>query len=65
MPDIKTEIRKIANEYSTALKQKIDDRIKDMKEDDTSHYLIYKVPHKNLCIEGIEKHVLNRVFSGC
>lgn len=40
---LKSEIKKIANEYSEKLNQKISERRIEMKLDDTSHYMIYKV----------------------
>lgn len=39
----KDDIRKIAEAYATDLKNQIDGRIQEMKKDDTSHYLIYRV----------------------
>lgn len=38
-----TQIENLAASYSAKLKSKIDDRKEEMKEDDTSHYLIYRV----------------------
>ncbi|MGR3319513.1 MAG: ApaLI family restriction endonuclease [Candidatus Anammoxibacter sp.] len=37
------QIEKLAEEYSANLKTKIDERKEEMKADDTSHYLIYRV----------------------
>jgi len=37
------EIRELALKYADNLKTNIDARIQDMKRDDTSHYLIYRV----------------------
>lgn len=37
------KIEKLAEEYSTNLNVKIASRIEEMKSDDNSHYLIYKV----------------------
>lgn len=37
------EIKSLAETYSENLKMKIDERKGEMKEDDTSHYLIYRV----------------------
>lgn len=41
--DIQTEIKLLAKEYSTKLDNQIQCRTKEMEEDDTSHYLIYRV----------------------
>ena len=38
-----TQIESLAETYSTNLRAKINDRKEEMKEDDTSHYLIYRV----------------------
>lgn len=38
-----TEIEALAQTYSDNLKTKIDERKEEMKQDDTSHYLIYRV----------------------
>ena len=40
---IKNEIRVLAKKYAAEMKAKIDERIQEMKDDDTSHYLIYRV----------------------
>lgn len=40
---LKAEIESLAEAYSINLRRKIDDRKEEMKEDDTSHYLIYRV----------------------
>ncbi|CAG0960552.1 hypothetical protein ANRL3_00848 [Anaerolineae bacterium] len=40
---IEQEIRKLAAKYAQDLKQKIDERVEEMKDDDKSHYLIYQV----------------------
>ena len=40
---IKDEIRAMAVEYASRLKQKIDDRVQEMEDDDTSHFLVYRV----------------------
>ena len=36
-------IKKLADEYARDLKHQVDLRIEEMKEDDTSHYLLYRV----------------------
>ena len=36
-------LRELASQYAERLKQRIDQRIQEMEEDDTSHYLIYQV----------------------
>lgn len=43
MGTIKNKIVELANSYSKNLRKKIDERITEMKEDDNSHYLIYRV----------------------
>lgn len=40
---IKEKIIELANTYSNNLSKKIIDRVSEMKEDDNSHYLIYRV----------------------
>ncbi len=40
---IQDEIRALAAKYASELKAKVDARVAEMKADDTSHYLIYKV----------------------
>lgn len=40
---IKDEIRALAQKYAAALKAKVKERVQEMKEDNTSHYLIYRV----------------------
>lgn len=40
---IENEIRALALRYASNLKSKVDARVVDMKADDTSHYMIYKV----------------------
>jgi len=40
---IEDEIRDIANWHAEALKKKINERVEEMREDDTSHFLIYRV----------------------
>jgi hypothetical protein len=40
---LETELRALAKEYSDKLSQQIDVRIQEMKEDDQSHFLIYRV----------------------
>ena len=37
------KIRNLANEYAERLKQRVDERVQEMQDDDTSHYLIYQV----------------------
>jgi len=39
----KDKIRALAQKYATELKAKVDARVEEMKGDDTSHYLIYRV----------------------
>ncbi|TOI51577.1 ApaLI family restriction endonuclease, partial [Vibrio parahaemolyticus] len=40
---LKEKIGKLADDYAHNLSMKIDDRKEDMKSDDNSHYLIYRV----------------------
>ncbi len=40
---IQAEIKALAAKYASGLKAKVDARVAEMKADDTSHYLIYKV----------------------
>ena len=40
---IKEKIKDLANDYSKKLKSQIKLRIEDMKNDDTSHFMIYRV----------------------
>jgi hypothetical protein len=40
---IEDTIRLLAREYADRLKKAIDDRLEEMKNDDTSHFLIYQV----------------------
>ncbi len=40
---IRDEIRAMALKYAADLKARIDQRVREMLEDDTSHYLIYRV----------------------
>lgn len=41
--DVRHEIRVLATKYAAALQAKVESRIQEMKEDNTSHYLIYRV----------------------
>lgn len=43
MSDIKERIRILADKYSKELDIKVQERVKEMKDDDKSHYLIYRV----------------------
>ncbi len=40
---IRDEIKALAAKYAAGLKAKVDERVAEMKSDDTSHYLIYRV----------------------
>lgn len=40
---IRDEIKALASKYASELKAQVDARVAEMKADDTSHYLIYKV----------------------
>lgn len=41
--NIYVKIKELADKYASELKGKVDVRIEEMKSDDTSHYLIYRV----------------------
>lgn len=43
MDEVKLAIEALAEKYSNALKLQIDQRVGDMKLDDKSHYLVYRV----------------------
>lgn len=43
MEDLKVKIEQLAERYSVALRKQIDTRNEEMKQDDNSHYLIYRV----------------------
>lgn len=43
MDDLKHKIKNLAESYSNNLKERIEGRKLEMKDDDTSHYLIYRV----------------------
>lgn len=43
MEELKQKIKHLAHVYSTNLKAKIEARTEEMKNDDTSHYLIYRI----------------------
>lgn len=43
MEELKQKIKKLAEVYSSDLKDKIEERNEEMKADDKSHYLIYRV----------------------
>ena len=40
---ISKKIRELADEYSKTLKQRVDNRVKEIEDDDNGHYLIYRV----------------------
>ena len=40
---VEAEIREIADRYARDLKQRVDARVREMRDDDKSHYLIYRV----------------------
>jgi len=40
---VKDEIRAVATEHAGMLKERIDARVEEMKDDDTSHFLVYRV----------------------
>jgi hypothetical protein len=40
---VKEQIRLLSSKYAKALDKKIQERVLEMKEDDTSHFLLYKV----------------------
>lgn len=41
--DIYVKIRELADKYASELKNQVNVRVEEMKNDDTSHYLIYRV----------------------
>lgn len=41
--DIFTDIKRLADQYAAQLKKQVDAREKEMADDDTSHYLLYRV----------------------
>ena len=41
--DIYEKIKNLADKYASDLKNQVDARIEEMKSDDTSHYLLYRV----------------------
>lgn len=41
--DVYNKIKKLADKYAEELKNQVDLRIEEMKLDDTSHYLLYRV----------------------
>ncbi|MCW3107368.1 MAG: putative type restriction endonuclease [Segetibacter sp.] len=43
MEELKQKIKRLAEAYSSNLKEKIEDRKEEMRADDNSHYLIYRV----------------------
>lgn len=43
MEELKQKIKVLAESYSVNLKEKIESRKEEMKEDDNSHYLVYRV----------------------
>lgn len=42
-PNIENHIRALADKYADTLKQRMDQRVEEMEEEDNSHYLIYQV----------------------
>ena len=40
---VKDDLRELADRYAAKLRKQIDGRVEEMKADDTSHYLIYRV----------------------
>lgn len=55
MTSIENQLKELAKKYSENLKSKIDNRMKEMEEDDKSHYLIYQV----LGITDNEGHLID------
>jgi hypothetical protein len=49
------KIRLLADQYADRLKNKIDGRVAEMEDDDTSHYLIYRV----LGVQETERHLID------
>ena len=40
---VKDDIRAMAAKYTAQLKQRLDERVEEMQQDDTSHFLVYRV----------------------
>lgn len=55
MTSIENQLKELAKKYSENLKSKMDNRMKEMEEDDKSHYLIYQV----LGITNNEGHLID------
>lgn len=51
----RNKIRLLADQYADKLKNKIDARVTEMEDDDTSHYLIYRV----LGVQETERHLID------
>jgi hypothetical protein len=51
----RNKIRLLADQYADRLKNKIDGRVAEMDDDDTSHYLIYRV----LGVQETERHLID------
>ena len=41
--NVEQEIRELASKFASTLKERIDDRVREMEDDDKSHFLIYQV----------------------
>jgi len=52
---VRDDIRALADKYARLLKEKIDERVEDMTEDDKSHFLIYQV----LGVSDEEGHLID------
>jgi len=52
---IEEEIRRLATEYAAQLREKIDQRVEEMEDDDRSHFLAYRV----LGITDEEGHLID------
>ena len=53
--DVFIAIKRLADKYATELKRQVDIREKEMEDDDTSHYLLYRV----LGVTNDEGHLID------
>lgn len=59
---IKDKIKKLAEQYAETLHSQIVQRKEDMKDDDTSHYLIYRV--LGIFTTGWEVNTMQEIMHG-
>ena len=53
--NVEQEIRELASKFASTLKERIDNRVREMEDDDKSHFLIYQV----LGITDEEGHLID------